>query len=122
MKKPTKKEKQKSVKVTEDLAIPVWLEATRSFYKKLNRVAAECGLTRYEALNLGLDVLLRETRKAKSPLNKAVKTQVQVEAFRKTLGAVSRQYWASLTPEEKRVRAQNSANARWSKREKPENS
>jgi hypothetical protein len=27
----------------------VWLEATESFYKKLNRIANECKLSRYEA-------------------------------------------------------------------------
>lgn len=33
---------------------PVWLEATDSFYKKLNRIAKECGVSRYEALSRGL--------------------------------------------------------------------
>ena len=30
---------------------PVWLEATDSFYKKLNRIARECQLSRYDALS-----------------------------------------------------------------------
>jgi hypothetical protein len=42
------------------LAIPVWLQATDSFYKKLNRIAKQCGISRYEALRRGLDALLRE--------------------------------------------------------------
>ena len=35
----------------ENFAIPVWLHATESFYKKLNQVAQQCGLARYEALS-----------------------------------------------------------------------
>jgi hypothetical protein len=31
------------------LNIPVWLHATESFYNKLNRIAKQCGLSRYEA-------------------------------------------------------------------------
>ena len=30
----------------DNLTIPVWLHATESFYKKLNRIAKQCGLTR----------------------------------------------------------------------------
>ena len=32
----------------DDTRRPVWLEATESFYKKLNRIAKECELSRYE--------------------------------------------------------------------------
>jgi hypothetical protein len=113
------KQTKPSVKgAIEDRSMPVWLEATRTFYKKLNRISTECSLSRIEVLNQGMDALLREMRKAKSPLNKAIKTGVQVDAFRKTMAQVSRKYWATVTPEEKRARAQKNANARWSKHEK----
>lgn len=114
----TKGSKSSAKELIDDRSLPVWLEATRTFYKKLNRISTECGLSRIEVLNQGMDALLRETRKAKSPLNKAIKTGVQVDAFRKTMAQVSRKYWATVTPEEKRARARNSANARWSKRKK----
>jgi hypothetical protein len=39
---------------------PVCLEATESFYKKLNRIAKQCGVSRYKALSKGLDTLFRE--------------------------------------------------------------
>jgi hypothetical protein len=116
VKKPTKKKVPAIVK--DDRSMPVWLQATRSFYLKLNRVATVCGLSRYDTLTRGLDALLRETRKQQSPLNKKIKSEGQRESFRKTMGQVSRRYWATLTPEEKRARAQKSANARWSRREK----
>ena len=118
MKKPTKKKTPAIVK--DDLSMPVWLQATRSFYLKLNRVAAECGLSRYDTLTQGLDALLRETSKQQSLLTKKIKSEGQRESFRKTMGEVSRKYWATLTPEQKRARAQKSANARWSRREKPD--
>ena len=99
----------------DDLRRPVWLEATESFYKKLNRVARQCGLTRYDALSRGLDALLRETEIRNSALNRNIKSPSQSEVFRRTMGQVSRNYWATVSPEEKRRRAQNSARARWSR-------
>ena len=115
MKKRAPRKAVRAAQTTEDRSIPVWLEATTSFYKKLNRTADECGVSRYEALSQGLDALLREVRKKQSPLNKAIKATNQAEAFRKTMGQVSRKYWATLTPEEKHARAQKSARARWNK-------
>ena len=97
----------------DNLIIPVWLHATESFYKKLNRIAKRCGLSRYDALSRGLDALLRETEIRNSPLNRNIKSPSQSEVFRRTMGQVSRNYWATVSPEEKRRRAQNSARARW---------
>jgi len=98
----------------DDTMRPVWLEATESFYKKLNRIAKECELSRYEALSKGLDALLRETQVRNSALNRNIKTPGQSEVFRRTMGQVSRNYWATVSPEEKRERARKSAQARWS--------
>jgi len=103
----------------DNLTIPVWLHATESSYKKLNRVAKQCGLTRYDALSRGLDALLRETEIRNSALNRNIKSPSQSEVFRRTMGQVSRNYWASVSPEEKRRRAQNSAWARWGRRAEP---
>lgn len=97
----------------DNLMIPVWLHATDSFYKKLNRVAKLCGLARYEALSKGLDALLRETKIQNSALNRNIKSPSQSEVFRRTMGQVSRNYWATVSPEEKRLRAQRSAQSRW---------
>jgi hypothetical protein len=103
----------RSDKQADDTRRPVWLEATESFYKKLNRIAKECGLSRYEALSRGLDALLREAQIRQSPLNKNIKSPSQSEIFRRTMGQVSRNYWATVSVEEKRERARNSALARW---------
>ena len=67
---------------TDNLTIPVWLHATESFYKKLNRVAKQCGLTRYDALSRGLDALLRETEIRNSALDRNIKSPSQSEVFR----------------------------------------
>lgn len=74
---------------TDNLTIPVWLHATESFYKKLNRIAKHCGLTRYVALSRGLDALLRETEIRNSALNRNIKSPSQSEVFRRTMGQVS---------------------------------
>ncbi len=95
-----KKEKDK-----DDARRPVWLDATDSFYKKLNRIAKECELSRYEALSKGLDALLREIQIRTSTLNRNIKSPGQSEVFRRTMGQVSRNYWATVSPEEKRERA-----------------
>ena len=99
----------------DDTRRPVWLEATDSFYKKLNRIAKECELSRYEALNKGLDALLREIQIRTSALNRNIKSPGQSEVFRRSMGQVSRNYWATVSPEEKRERARRSAQARWNR-------
>lgn len=103
----------RSDKQADDTRRPVWLEATESFYKKLNRIAKECGLSRYEALSKGLDALFREMQVQRSPLNRNIKSPAQAEVFRRTMGQVSRNYWATVSLEEKRQRATKSAQARW---------
>lgn len=99
---------------------PVWLEATDFFYKKLNRIARECQLSRYDALSRGLDALLRETEVRNSALNRNVKSPSQSEVFRRTMGQVSRNYWSTISPEEKRERGRKSAQARWNRYRDPQ--
>lgn len=100
----------------DDSRRPVWLEATDSFYKKLTRVATLCELSRYEALSRGLDALRREVEVRNSALNRNIKSPAQSEVFRRTMGQVSRTYWATVSVEQKRERARKSANARWNRR------
>ena len=100
----------------DDARRPVWLEATESFYRKLNRIAKQCELSRYEALSRGLDALRRESEVRNSALNRNIKSPAQSEVFRRTMGQVSRNYWATVSEEEKRARARRTAQARWSRR------
>ena len=101
--------------VMDDARRPVWLEATESFYRKLNCIAKQCELSRYEALSRGLDALRRESEVRNSALNRNIKSPAQSEVFRRTMGQVSRNYWATVSEEEKRARARKSAQARWSR-------
>jgi hypothetical protein len=64
---------------TDDTRRPVWLEATESFYKQLNRIAKECQLSRYEELSRGLDALFREMQVRRSPLNRNIKSPGQLK-------------------------------------------
>lgn len=107
-------------KNADDSRRPVWLEATESFYKKLNRIAKECEVSRYDALSRGLDALLRETQVRNSALNRNIKSPSQSEVFRRTMGQVSRNYWATISAEENGERARKSAQARWSRRPQAE--
>jgi len=99
----------------DDARRPVWLEATASFYRKLNRIAKQCELSRYEALSRGLDALRRESEVRNSALNRNIKSPAQSEVFRRTMGQVSRNYWATVSEEEKRARGRRGAQARWSR-------
>ena len=110
---PARQEKQDPI--MDDPRRPVWLEATDSFYKKLNRIARECQLSRYDALSRGLDALLREAEVRNSALNRNVRSPGQSEVFRRTMGQVSRNYWATVSPEEKRERGKKTAQARWNR-------
>ena len=100
----------------DDIRRPVWLEATESFYKKLNRIAKACDLSRYQALSKGLDALMREREIRNSALNQKIKSPSQSEVFRRTMGQVSRNYWATVSEEERRERGRRNAQARWSRR------
>jgi hypothetical protein len=110
------KPKPKRDLAMDDTKRPVWLEATESFYRKLNRIAKQCELSRYEALSRGLDALRRESEVRNSALNRNIKSPAQSEVFRRTMGQVSRNYWATVSEEEKRARARKGAQARWSRR------
>ena len=101
----------------DDVRRPVWLEATDSFYKKLNRTARLRELSRYEALSRGLDALRREVEVRSSALNRNIKSPGQSEVFCRTMGQVSRNYWATISAEEKRERARKGANGRWNRRQ-----
>ena len=70
-------------------------------------------MSRYEALSRGLDALRREVEVRDSPLNRNVRSPAQSEVFRRTMGQVSRNYWATISPEEKRERGRRSAQAGW---------
>ncbi|MBV8831887.1 MAG: hypothetical protein JO108_21975 [Acidobacteriaceae bacterium] len=66
-------------------------------------------------LSRGLEALLREAEIRNSALNRNIKSPSQSEVFRRTTGQVSRNYWATVSPEGKRRRAQKSARARWNR-------
>ncbi len=100
----------------DDVRRPVWIEATQSFYKKLNRIAKDCKMTRYQALCKGLDALRHEMEIRNSALNQKIKSPSQSEVFRRTMGQVSRNYWATVSEEERREKGRRNAQARWSRR------
>jgi hypothetical protein len=109
------KSKQAREQVSDDTRRPVWLEATQSFYTKLNRIAKQCEMSRYDAVSKGLDALLREAQIRNSALNRSIKSPAQSEVFRRTMGQVSRNYWATISLEERRERGRRNAHARWSR-------
>ncbi|MGH9343255.1 MAG: hypothetical protein ACRD19_05780, partial [Terriglobia bacterium] len=72
-------------------------------------------VSRYDALSKGLDALLRETQIRNSVLNRNIKSPAQSEVFRRTMGQVSRNYWTTVSLEERRERGRKDARARWNR-------
>ena len=93
--------------------LPPCAEATESFYKKLIRVAKECDLSSYEALSKRPGYAAAGNASTNSALNRNINSPGQSEVFRRTMGQVSRNYWATVSLEEKRERARKTAEARW---------
>jgi len=100
----------------DDLRRPVWPEATESFYKKLNRIANDCRLSRYEALSRGLDALLGETQVRNSVLNRSIKSPGSRRYFGELWDKVSRNYWPTVSLEERQERGRKNAQIRWRQR------
>jgi hypothetical protein len=48
-----------------------------------------------------------------SQLNHSIKSPAQSEVFRRTMGQVSQNYWATVSPDERRERGRKNALARW---------
>ena len=92
---PTRRKAQAS----DDTRRPVWLEATESIYKKLNRIAKQCEVSRYDALIKASMPCCGKHKYGSSPLNRNVKSPAQSEVFRRTMGQVSRNYWATVPRE-----------------------
>ena len=60
--------------------------ATETFYRKLNLVAQQCEMSRYDALRKGLDALLRAEVIWSSASNRTIKSAAQSEVFCRTMG------------------------------------
>jgi hypothetical protein len=101
----------------EDMSVPPAFP--KSFYVKLAAAAKEFGLSRVQFVMDALKYYTAEIRrKNRSPATKALGSAAEAKKFAEMSSKVSKSWWSTLTPEEKRARGQKAVQARWAKTKK----
>ena len=105
----------------EDFELPPWTGLTKSWYRSLNRAAREYKIPRKTILEEALKTYLKILKGNQSPFRQLKTAQQGEEAVKNFFGKFSRDWWESLTPEQKEAESQKrkkAANARWDKKRK----
>jgi len=90
---------------------------SKSFYRLLTEAAAEFDLTRAELAVRALKHYIKELRLRRSPLTDAV-GEDSAKEYAKVQSKLSKDYWSTLAPEERKRRAAIALEARWGKAKK----
>lgn len=103
------------------MTVPVWVDPhlTPAFYKRLAAIATTCKAPRYRVIQEGMELFLQRYQEEQGLVAKLSKNKGSAKQVRQLLSNISKSYWETLTDEEKRVRGQRAAQARWAKK-KPE--
>jgi len=104
----------KKSKNEENLTLPP--SFPQSFYLTLNKAAKKAGMPRAVFALKALRFYSAELEKKKSHVAKALGDSA--ESYADQARKVSQSWWATLTPEQKKARAQAAAEARWGKAKK----
>ena len=95
--------------------MPPWFGLPKSFYKKLAEYAAEFGMTRQQMLQKAIAHYAQTLRDRNAPLAKALGKPEITQRFKEMASQAAKGWWANVTPEEKKARAQKANAARWEK-------
>jgi hypothetical protein len=95
--------------------VPPWFGLPKSFYKKLAEYAAEFGMTRQQLLIKAIPHYAQALRDRNAPLAKALGKPEITQRFKQMVSQASKNWWANVSPEEKKARAQRANAARWKK-------
>ncbi len=90
---------------------------SKSFYRLLTEAAEEFGVTRSEIAIRALKHYIKELRLRKSPLTDAV-GEDSAKEYGKVQSQISKNYWSTVSPEERKRRAAIALKARWAKKKK----
>lgn len=96
----------------EDLLRPFWFDLPASFYLRVNKAAAELGMTRKELVSSAVDKFIKESRQEKRQIVLPA-TPVQEELikdFQRRAGALR---WKNVSADERRELMRKMAEARW---------
>jgi hypothetical protein len=98
----------------DNFEIPVWTELSARWYQRLNRLARKHKMSRKD--------VLEEALKAFDKSKKTEKLGGGEEAIKKAFGTFAKEWWNSLTPEQRVVESAKRseiARKRWAKQKKP---
>jgi hypothetical protein len=96
----------------EDLLRPFWYDLPAAFYLRVNKAAAEFGVSRKELVTKAVDKFIKDSRREKRQLVLPA-TPVQEELikdFQRRAGALR---WKNVSPEERKELMRKMAEARW---------
>jgi hypothetical protein len=116
--KPRKQQQKAPSPKDDDLSVPVWLDPhmTAAFYKRLVVISGECQVPRYQVIQQGMELFLQHHREEHRFISRVVKDKTSAKEVRKLLGKISKEYWDTLTEQQKRERGQRAAAGRWGKK------
>jgi hypothetical protein len=86
---------------------------SKAFYKALAAYAAEFHTTRAQFVMKAVRHYAEQLRKKNSPMGKALPSEDVASAFREAQSNLAKNWWATLTPEEKAERSRKANEARW---------
>lgn len=102
----------------EDFEIPVWTQLPVRWYRLLNRLARRHGIPRATLLIESLKHYGKVLEKKASPFRSVHVTEAEEEKAKQVFGKFSKNWWASLTPEQheaEKSKRRNAAKARWAR-------
>jgi hypothetical protein len=88
---------------------------SKSFYKLLTEAAEEFGISRSEFVMRALRYYIKELRIRKSPITEALDEE-SAKTFSQIQSKLSRNYWATLTEDERKARTAAAREGRWPKK------
>jgi hypothetical protein len=100
-------------KLEDDMTLPPAFP--QSFYAMLTKGAKAAGISRSAFAIKAVRFYVAALKKQKSPATKALGS-TDAETYSEMSSQVAKTWWAKLTPEEKKKRAQKAAKSRWAKK------
>lgn len=90
---------------------------SQNFYRLLTKAAKKAGMTRAAFAMKAVRYYAAALDKRESPTSKAL-GPIDAQKFAAMSRKVSKEWWSTLTPEEKTARAKAAAEGRWGKKKK----
>ena len=107
-KRPTKENSK------EDMSLPP--SFTPTYFRKLAQEAMELGVNRAKLAMDALNYYTRAMKKKKAPITKAMGSKELADKYSEANRKIAKEWWGTVSEEEKRERALKAVRARWAKK------